>query len=220
MRRRILSCLLLSRSAAVLCAVLAVLAASPRSAEATCPPGFVGANCDQCASGYYGPSCLPCPGGVSNPCNGNGVCSDGISGSGTCLCLPPFQPPACLFGLSGMTPTHGPGAGGTSLTISGGGLGSFGSVSIGGATAPIVSWSSTQIVCLTPPGYGQNRPVGVTLSGGAILGGLLFDYDLPTPPAAPAAGPLGRGAIVVLLLGAGAALLARSRRFSSRGRAA
>jgi len=208
-----------SRLAWITLALLAA-AAVPRTAEAACPPGFTGANCDQCLPGYYGPSCLPCPGGGPIlPCSGNGACSDGISGTGACTCVPPYQGPICQSGVSGLDPTHGPGSGGTNLRINGVGLGTSGSVTIGGAASSIVSWTGTQIICVTPPGYGQNRPVTVMPSGGSAVSGLLFDYDLPVPPAAPAAGPLGRGAIVALMLGVGAVALARFQRVRSRARA-
>ncbi|XP_053114317.1 stabilin-2 isoform X2 [Hemicordylus capensis] len=39
-----------------------------------------------CCAGFYGPQCEPCPGQVGNACFGNGVCMDGINGTGSCLC--------------------------------------------------------------------------------------------------------------------------------------
>jgi len=36
--------------------------------------------CDICAPGYFGPQCIPCM------CGPNGVCEDGITGSGVCSC--------------------------------------------------------------------------------------------------------------------------------------
>jgi hypothetical protein len=49
----------------------------------------------ECDSGYYGPTCLECPGSASNPCNGNGSCDDGMSGSGSCTCDEGFLGPEC-----------------------------------------------------------------------------------------------------------------------------
>ena len=41
----------------------------------------------KCSSGSYGPSCtLQCPGGITNVCNGNGLCDSGIKGTGKCTC--------------------------------------------------------------------------------------------------------------------------------------
>ncbi|CUG91883.1 membrane-associated protein, putative [Bodo saltans] len=47
-----------------------------------------GVACDDCSPGYFGSSCLnECPAGACSPCGGNGVCSQGVTGSGTCACI-------------------------------------------------------------------------------------------------------------------------------------
>ncbi|KAF4023976.1 hypothetical protein G4228_016080 [Cervus hanglu yarkandensis] len=48
-----------------------------------------------CCKGFFGPDCLQCPGGFSNPCYGKGNCSDGVQGSGACLCFPDYKGIAC-----------------------------------------------------------------------------------------------------------------------------
>ena len=40
---------------------------------------------------------LECPGGAEFPCNNNGVCHNGIAGTGVCLCQPGFNGAACEF---------------------------------------------------------------------------------------------------------------------------
>lgn len=46
-----------------------------------------GQRCDICASGYWGVACKNrCPVGVARICNGHGVCSDGLRGTGNCAC--------------------------------------------------------------------------------------------------------------------------------------
>ena len=41
--------------------------------------------------GTFGDQCQhPCKGGAESPCRGNGKCSDGIHGNGTCTCDFPF----------------------------------------------------------------------------------------------------------------------------------
>ncbi|XP_053506197.1 stabilin-2 [Ictalurus furcatus] len=50
---------------------------------------------EQCCSGYWGYDCLECPGSAATPCNNNGVCSDGIGGSGNCTCKVGFEGTAC-----------------------------------------------------------------------------------------------------------------------------
>ncbi len=152
--------------ALALLALLAALTASPRTAEAqTCPPGF------------YGPSCLPCPGGAANPCNGFGVCSDGLSGTGACSCLSPYVGVACQFALTELNPRQGLAAGGFYLWINGEGLFGATTVTVGGASCPIVIRGETQIACVTPPGSGLHQPVQVTVDGAIIIPALLyFDY--------------------------------------------
>ncbi|XP_062989466.1 stabilin-2 isoform X2 [Elgaria multicarinata webbii] len=49
----------------------------------------------ECCAGFYGPQCEPCPGFAGNTCFGNGICLDGINGTGSCECEPGFQGLAC-----------------------------------------------------------------------------------------------------------------------------
>lgn len=53
-----------------------------------CKDNFSGPTCGQCAIGFYGAKCLPCQ---RNPadmsiCGQQGICDDGIHGTGTCFC--------------------------------------------------------------------------------------------------------------------------------------
>uniref|UniRef100_A0A287ALB0 Stabilin 1 n=1 Tax=Sus scrofa TaxID=9823 RepID=A0A287ALB0_PIG len=48
-----------------------------------------------CCKGFFGPDCAQCPGGFSNPCYGQGNCSDGVQGNGACLCFPDYKGVAC-----------------------------------------------------------------------------------------------------------------------------
>ncbi|BFZ10673.1 hypothetical protein BsWGS_13710 [Bradybaena similaris] len=48
-----------------------------------------------CCPGFYGPACISCPGAYGNPCNGNGKCSDGRSGTGLCSCNTNFAGTSC-----------------------------------------------------------------------------------------------------------------------------
>ncbi|XP_071082135.1 stabilin-2-like isoform X1 [Haliotis cracherodii] len=57
-----------------------------------------------CCSGYFGSNCAECPGGPETPCYGNGLCMDGVEGSGECKCFPQFHGEdcgSCLEGLAG-----------------------------------------------------------------------------------------------------------------------
>ena len=80
-----------------------------------CSSGYCGANCNTtgaacssaCPSGTYGATCSgQCPGGSSLVCNGHGLCSDGLTGSGFCSCYTGYWGSECL----GICPL-GPGAG-------------------------------------------------------------------------------------------------------------
>ncbi|XP_063164794.1 stabilin-2 [Candoia aspera] len=49
----------------------------------------------ECCAGFYGPQCEPCPGLSGNTCFGNGICFDGVNGTGSCQCEAGFQGVAC-----------------------------------------------------------------------------------------------------------------------------
>ncbi|XP_072928797.1 stabilin-1 isoform X1 [Hemitrygon akajei] len=49
----------------------------------------------KCCKGFWSQDCLECPGGSVNPCNGHGICLDGISGNGSCICEPKYKGIAC-----------------------------------------------------------------------------------------------------------------------------
>ncbi|KAJ7316744.1 hypothetical protein JRQ81_002906, partial [Phrynocephalus forsythii] len=49
----------------------------------------------QCCPKFWGADCYECPGGSDNECSGHGVCSDGITGNGTCVCKENFSGYAC-----------------------------------------------------------------------------------------------------------------------------
>uniref|UniRef100_A0A2K6FQW9 Stabilin-2 n=1 Tax=Propithecus coquereli TaxID=379532 RepID=A0A2K6FQW9_PROCO len=49
----------------------------------------------ECCAGFFGPQCQPCPGKAQNSCFGNGICLDGINGTGVCECGVGFSGTAC-----------------------------------------------------------------------------------------------------------------------------
>lgn len=55
--------------------------------------------CATCSDGYFGSTCdNECPGGVGIlACNGNGVCSDGKLGDGSCSCYGGYDGDSCQF---------------------------------------------------------------------------------------------------------------------------
>ncbi|KAK6480709.1 stabilin-1-like [Huso huso] len=48
-----------------------------------------------CCPGYFGLNCFKCPGMPGNWCSNNGICQDGVLGSGDCLCKEGFHGTAC-----------------------------------------------------------------------------------------------------------------------------
>ncbi|KAG8138247.1 hypothetical protein E2320_004156 [Naja naja] len=49
----------------------------------------------ECCAGFYGTQCEPCPGLSGKTCFGNGICLDGINGTGSCECETGFGGVAC-----------------------------------------------------------------------------------------------------------------------------
>ncbi|XP_048212984.1 stabilin-2 isoform X1 [Perognathus longimembris pacificus] len=49
----------------------------------------------ECCAGFFGPQCQACPGKGQNVCFGNGICLDGVNGTGRCECSPGFSGTAC-----------------------------------------------------------------------------------------------------------------------------
>ncbi|MQS15586.1 cell surface protein [Streptomyces kaniharaensis] len=78
--------------------------------------------------------------------------------------------------ISSVTPSSGPTSGGTSVTITGTGLTTTESVTIGGASAPFAAISSTTLSVTTPPGTAGAADVVVTTDGGSAtaVGGFTY----------------------------------------------
>uniref|UniRef100_UPI00398F750A stabilin-2-like n=1 Tax=Pristiophorus japonicus TaxID=55135 RepID=UPI00398F750A len=59
-----------------------------------------------CCTGYFGKQCQACPGKATNFCFGNGICQDGINGTGTCECEEGFAGTACETCVTGEYGVH------------------------------------------------------------------------------------------------------------------
>ncbi|MEE6480097.1 hypothetical protein FKM82_012459 [Ascaphus truei] len=59
-----------------------------------------------CCSGFFGQQCLSCPGKAGNPCFGNGICLDGVNGTGTCQCEEGYSGTACETCVQGKYGTN------------------------------------------------------------------------------------------------------------------
>uniref|UniRef100_M4A4Z0 Stabilin 2 n=1 Tax=Xiphophorus maculatus TaxID=8083 RepID=M4A4Z0_XIPMA len=65
--------------------------------------------CDKerrCCEGFFGEHCEPCPGPKGQACFGNGLCSDGVNGTGVCKCNKDFHGTACESCQSGKYGVH------------------------------------------------------------------------------------------------------------------
>ncbi|KAK3544692.1 hypothetical protein QTP86_026093 [Hemibagrus guttatus] len=60
----------------------------------------------KCCEGFYGTNCEACPGPEGQSCFGNGVCVDGINGTGVCQCNPGYNGTACESCQSGKFSVH------------------------------------------------------------------------------------------------------------------
>ncbi|XP_053572946.1 stabilin-2 isoform X2 [Bombina bombina] len=60
----------------------------------------------KCCAGFFGQQCLPCPGKYGLPCFGNGICMDGINGTGVCQCEDGYNGTACEMCVKGKYGSH------------------------------------------------------------------------------------------------------------------
>lgn len=91
----------------------------------------------------------------------------------------PATPPAVTAAptITGMTPTTGPAAGGTSVTLTGIGFKNASAVAVGGVAATGVSAASdTSLTFTTPAGTAGPQPVVVTNPGGTNDNSTLFTF--------------------------------------------
>jgi IPT/TIG domain len=103
--------------------------------------------------------------------------------------------------VTGVSPAHGPLAGGTTVTITGTGLSGTTAVSIGGSPATIVGTPSAGTVTVTTPASTSVGPAALTLTspGGTGLGTYTYDA-LPTVLSVlPGSGPDDGGTVVTVL---------------------
>ncbi|XP_023572700.1 stabilin-2 isoform X1 [Octodon degus] len=59
-----------------------------------------------CCAGFFGEQCQACPGQRGDVCFGNGICMDGMNGTGRCECGPSFSGTACETCVDGKYGVH------------------------------------------------------------------------------------------------------------------
>ncbi|GAB6900663.1 beta strand repeat-containing protein [Kineosporia succinea] len=103
--------------------------------------------------------------------------------------------------LSGISPGLGPEAGGTSVMISGSGLGTASSVQFGGVPASFTVNSDTQITATTPAGTGLVDVSVTTVGGGAVTAAADRFRYVGTPTVttiSPTSGPVAGGTSITI----------------------
>jgi hypothetical protein len=81
--------------------------------------------------------------------------------------------------IAAITPTSGPAAGGTRITITGSSFGTSGVAMVGGVPATPVSWTHGQVVAITPAGTGGTDAAVVLTVGGKASNVVTFRYTCP-----------------------------------------
>jgi serine/threonine protein kinase len=180
---------------------------APASSGLGSSPGLPGVSVKKHATRHGGSSpaagSSSAPGSVSSsrpPSPGSGSSSrppsPGAGSSSPAKTAPPKTPQPKISGIS---PSSGPAAGGTAVTITGTGLGHAGGVSFGGAAGTITADSSTQITVTSPPGSGT---VNVTVSTpGGTSAATRFTYTVAAPAVtglSPSSGPAAGGTAVTI----------------------
>ncbi|QDK77941.1 T9SS type A sorting domain-containing protein [Spirosoma sp. KCTC 42546] len=101
--------------------------------------------------------------------------------------------------ITAISISHGPT--GTSMELAGVGLGTSGTVTIGGLNVKVVDdgWTNTRIVCMLSSDQVTNLPVIVTRSDGQVSSSVQVSYDPPfITSISPASGPTTGGTPVTL----------------------
>jgi IPT/TIG domain/Tyrosine-protein kinase ephrin type A/B receptor-like len=106
--------------------------------------------------------------------------------------------------ITAVTPSNGPTAGGTTITIDGSDLGEEAVLTIGGLSCPLTAdpQTNTRKKCALPIGSGRNKVVSASVLGEVSNLNFLFNYDVPnitsiTPSNGPTSGTLDSFAITV-----------------------
>ncbi|MFT4279352.1 MAG: IPT/TIG domain-containing protein [Rhodopseudomonas sp.] len=99
-----------------------------------------------------------------------------------------------------ISPSSGPTAGGTSVTITGTNLSGVTSVTVGGAAATLGTNTATSIAITTPSGTAGARDVVVTTAGGSVTstGGFTYIAGPTISTISPSAGPTAGGTSVTI----------------------
>lgn len=93
-----------------------------------------------------------------------------------------------VFGLTAITPDHGPEAGGTAVRVEGSGFAASTVVDLGGIPcAQLQFLSSQELLCTTPTGTGD---VSLTVAEGGETASLPFHYDPPSVDSGTTTPPL------------------------------
>jgi hypothetical protein len=166
--------------------------------------GAYAANGTVVFAGWNGSPGYPETGGVALDPQGDVLFNNNISSAVVYEATASSSTPPPAPVVTGVSPSTGPAAGGTAVTVSGSSL-SGGSVSFGGTVATGVSCAASSCTASSPAGSGTVN-VTVTTPGGtsATASADQFTYTAAPPPApvvtgvSPATGPAGGGTAVIV----------------------
>jgi hypothetical protein len=128
------------------------------------------------------------------------VTADGVTASGPSFT---YEAPVVIPIVTGFSPASGSTAGGEQETITGTNFGATpGTVTFGGNTATIVSWTDTSVVVTVPAGAPGNVEIVLTTAAGVPSDGVTFTYEAPPTPTvssiSPASGSTAGGTQVTI----------------------
>ena len=156
---------------------------------------------------------FPVTSGSNGSCSGSYLCTGGSgyrgpSGVGTPDgVISSSSPPAPSIAVSSVSPSEGPTAGATTITLKGSGFLKGATVEVGSSKASsVVVRSESEITAKTPSGSAGGEEVSVTDTNGTSKEGPSFTYVAPPKPAVKAVSPdegTTLGATIITITGSG-----------------
>ena len=136
-----------------------------------------------------------------SPSHATGPVAIAISSTGASASMASAFTYTAAFGVTGISPSSGPTAGGVTAIISGSGFQAGATVTFGGVPATIVNTAATQLTVTTPPGSVGTVTVTVVNPGGtsqSLVNAYTYTNILTVSAVSPASGPSSGGTSVTI----------------------
>ncbi len=115
------------------------------------------------------------------------------------FCVSVYIYVSAILGIARIDPNTATTAGGTSLTITGTSFDASGTITIGGLTCTVSSWSSSKVVCVHAAGQGKNLVLRLCTVSGLCGNVPLFSYSDPiVTSVTPTQGNTAGGAVITI----------------------